>query len=63
MVQAIFGLIQVMGMMYSKGKPTTKSDSVIEDKNTIFFEITMIVEDMNTNIAKGKNIDIGGKYI
>jgi len=34
MVQPIFGLIQIMGMMYSKGKPTTSSDFVIEGKNT-----------------------------
>jgi hypothetical protein len=34
MVQAIFGLIQVMGTMYSKGKPPTSSDSIVEDKNT-----------------------------
>jgi hypothetical protein len=26
-------------------------------------EITMIAKVMNTNIAKGKNIEIGGKYI
>jgi hypothetical protein len=32
-VQTIFGLIQVMGMMYSMGKPTTNSNFVIEEKN------------------------------
>jgi len=26
-------------------------------------EITMIIEDMNTNIAKGKNIEVDGEHI
>jgi hypothetical protein len=26
-------------------------------------ELTMIVEDMNTNIAEGKNIKVDGEYI
>jgi hypothetical protein len=34
MVQAISGLTQVMGMMYSNGKPTTNFDYVVEEKNT-----------------------------
>jgi hypothetical protein len=33
MVQAIFGLTQIMGIMYSKHKPTTSFDFVVEDKN------------------------------
>jgi hypothetical protein len=34
MVQAIFGLTQVMGMMYSKDKSTIGYDSIAEEKNT-----------------------------
>jgi hypothetical protein len=34
MVQAIFGLTQIMGMMYSKGKSTIGYDFIAEENNT-----------------------------
>jgi hypothetical protein len=34
MVQTIFGLTQIMGMMYSKSKPTIGYDFVVEKKTT-----------------------------